>query len=53
MTNRIDQVTSESVRRVANRIFGPNAGRKASVVSMGHKDVDDWEAVFRKYGVGG
>jgi processing peptidase subunit alpha len=51
MTDRIDEVTPESVRRVANRIFGPESGRKPTVVNMGHEDVDDLESVFRKYGV--
>jgi processing peptidase subunit alpha len=53
MTDRIDEVTPESIRRVSNRIFGRNSGNKATIVAMGREDVDDWDAVLRKYGVGG
>jgi processing peptidase subunit alpha len=52
MTDRIDEVTPESVRRVATRIFGPASGRKATVVCMGSDDAGDWEGTLRKYGVG-
>jgi processing peptidase subunit alpha len=53
MTDRIDEVTPESLRRVAARVFGPKSGRKATVVSMGQDDVGDYQAVLRKYAVGG
>lgn len=52
MCNKIDEVTSESVRRVAQRVFGPEADRKATVVCMGRDDVGDYKAQLRKYGVG-
>lgn len=51
MTDRIDEVTPESVQRVAARIFGPESGHKATVVTMGREDVGDWQAVLQKYGV--
>ncbi|TFK56631.1 LuxS/MPP-like metallohydrolase [Heliocybe sulcata] len=53
MCDKIDEVTPESLRRVAARIFGPESGSKATVVCMGHEDVNDWHAVLKKYGVGG
>ena len=52
MCNKIDEVTPETVRRVAQRIFGPGTERKASVVVMGRDDVADYKATLRKYGVG-
>lgn len=51
MTDKIDEVTQESIQRVATRIFGPNSGHKATVVSMGREDVGDWQGVLQKYGV--
>jgi processing peptidase subunit alpha len=53
MMEKIDEVNTESVRRVATRIFGPQSGRQATVVTMGREDVPDWPAVFHKYGVAG
>ncbi|KDQ63251.1 hypothetical protein JAAARDRAFT_147360 [Jaapia argillacea MUCL 33604] len=53
MCDKIDEVTAESVRRVAMRIFGPESGNKATVVCMGHEDVGDYAVTLRKYGVGG
>ncbi|EGN93095.1 hypothetical protein SERLA73DRAFT_189917 [Serpula lacrymans var. lacrymans S7.3] len=53
MTAAIDQVTPESVRRVANRLFGPESANKASIVTMGRGDIGDWKSVLRKYGVAG
>lgn len=52
MCDKIDEVTPESLRRVAARVFGPDSGNKATVVCMGHEDVSDWRSVLRKYGVG-
>ncbi|KAI0695619.1 Metalloenzyme, LuxS/M16 peptidase-like protein [Cytidiella melzeri] len=52
MCNKIDEVTSESVRRVAQNVFGPRTERKATVVCMGRDDVGDYTATLRKYGVG-
>lgn len=53
MVEKIDQVTPEAVQRVANRIFGPESGRKhrVMVVTMGHKDVGNWQGLLGKYGV--
>jgi mitochondrial-processing peptidase subunit alpha len=53
MVERIDEVTPETVRKVANRIFGPESGHKATVVCMGKEDVGDWPAVLKKYGIAG
>jgi len=53
MADRIDEVTPESLRQVAERVFGPKSGRKATVVCMARDDVGDWQTVLRKYGVGG
>jgi processing peptidase subunit alpha len=51
MTDKIDEVSPESVLRVAKRIFGPDSGNKATVVTMGRDDIGDWQAVLQKYGV--
>ncbi|KAH7886066.1 Metalloenzyme, LuxS/M16 peptidase-like protein [Phlebopus sp. FC_14] len=53
MTAAIDKVTPETVRRVATRIFGPQSGSKATIVTMGRSEVGDWQATLRKYGVAG
>lgn len=53
MTAAIDKVTPECVRRVANRLFGPASGNKATILTMGRGDVGDWKATLRKYGVAG
>ena len=53
MCDRIDEVTPDSLRRVANRVFGPDSGNKATVVVMGQEDVGDYRGVLRKYGVAG
>ncbi|KAL0951606.1 hypothetical protein HGRIS_008286 [Hohenbuehelia grisea] len=52
MTDKIDKVTPEDLRRVATRIFGPQSGNKPTVVCMGHEETGDWESTFRKYSVG-
>jgi len=52
MTHKIDQITPESVLRVAKRIFGSESGNKATVVTMGRDDIGDWRGVLQKYGVG-
>ncbi|KAI0348272.1 hypothetical protein BDW22DRAFT_1350450 [Trametopsis cervina] len=52
MCDKIDEVTSESVRRVAQRVFGPGTERKATIVCMGRDDVGDYKGTLRKYGVG-
>jgi len=53
MCERIDEVTTDSLREVATKVFGPSVTKQATVVCMGHDDVGDWKAVLRKYGVGG
>ncbi|KAI6153866.1 Metalloenzyme, LuxS/M16 peptidase-like protein [Pisolithus tinctorius] len=53
MTAAIDKVTPETIRRVATRLFGPQSGNKASIVTMGRGDLGDWQATLRKYGVAG
>jgi processing peptidase subunit alpha len=53
MTDAIDKVTPEAVRRVANRLFGATSGRQATVVCMGHQDLPDYKPTLRKYGVAG
>jgi processing peptidase subunit alpha len=53
MTTKIDNVSPESVNRVARRLFGLDSGRKATIVCMGREDVGNWQAVLRKYGLAG
>ncbi|KAF9245836.1 Metalloenzyme, LuxS/M16 peptidase-like protein [Melanogaster broomeanus] len=53
MTAAIDKVTPETVKRVATRLFGPQSGNKATIVSMGRGELGDWQATLRKYGVAG
>ncbi|KAG6910491.1 hypothetical protein DXG01_009910 [Tephrocybe rancida] len=53
MTDKIDLVKPEDIRRVAARIFGPQSGNKPTVVCMGHDETGDWEDVFEKYSVAG
>ncbi|KIJ66235.1 hypothetical protein HYDPIDRAFT_86328 [Hydnomerulius pinastri MD-312] len=53
MTAAIDKVDAESIKRVATRIFGPQSGNKATIVTMGRGEVGDWKAILRKYGVAG
>ncbi|TFY81488.1 hypothetical protein EWM64_g2523 [Hericium alpestre] len=52
MCDKIDEVTPESIQRVANRIFGRQSGNKPTVVTMGHEDVGDWKSTMKKYDVG-
>jgi processing peptidase subunit alpha len=51
MCDRIDEVDTDAIRRVATRLFGPNSGNKPSIVAMGQEDVGDYKAVLRKYAV--
>ena len=51
MTDKIDQVTPDDVRRVAARVFGPDSGSKPTIVCMGYEDVRDWGEAFSKYGL--
>ena len=52
MTDKIDAVTTESLQRVALRVFGPQSGGKPTVLAMGRHDLGDWQVQFRKYEVG-
>jgi len=51
MTEKIDEVDSNTIRRVAARVFGPDSGSKPTVVCMGHEDTGAYSEVFRKYGL--
>jgi processing peptidase subunit alpha len=51
MTDKINQVTPDDIKRVAARVFGPDSGNKPTVVCMGHEDVRNWGEVFSKYGL--
>ena len=53
MCEKIDEVTADSLRDVAMKVFGPQIAKQATVVCMGHEDVGDWKPVLRKYGIGG
>jgi len=53
MTRKIDEVGPADVRRVAVRLFGPDSGSRPTVVCLGHEDVGDWSADFKKYGLAG
>jgi processing peptidase subunit alpha len=53
MTDKIDELKAEDIRRVATRVFGPQSGSKATVVCMGPEDAGAWEDVFSKYSVAG
>jgi len=53
MCKKIDEVSIDSLREVAEKVFGSGINKRATVVCMGHDDVGDWKAVLRKYGVGG
>ena len=53
MCAKIDEVTTDSLREVATKVFGPNITKQATVACMGHDDVSDWKAILRRYGVGG
>ncbi|KAI0059445.1 mitochondrial processing peptidase [Artomyces pyxidatus] len=52
MSEKIDQVTPESLQRVALRIFGPQSDSKPTIVTMGREDIGNWESTFKKYDVG-
>lgn len=51
MIEKIDLLTSRDIRRVAMRIFGPQSGRKPTLVCMGHEDTGAWDDIFVKYSV--
>ena len=53
MCDKIDEVDQATIRRVAQRVFGPELRSRATVVVNGREDVGDWAAQLRKYGVGG
>jgi len=52
MCRKIEAITPADLMRVANRVFGPHAEGKPSLLVMGREDVPDWKAVMRQYGVG-
>ncbi|KAH9486284.1 Mitochondrial-processing peptidase subunit alpha [Psilocybe cubensis] len=50
MTEQISKVTQNDIKRVANRIFGPDSGSKPTVVCMGHEDLGSaWRKDFATY----
>lgn len=51
MTEKIENVTAQDVRRVAASIFNPQSGSKPTVVVMGHEDVGTYKETFSKYGL--
>jgi len=52
MNDKIEKVTPSDVRRVAERIFGPNSGSKPTIVCMGHEGVgSEARKEFEKYGL--
>ncbi|KAF8910111.1 mitochondrial processing peptidase [Gymnopilus junonius] len=51
MTEKINEVTQEDIKRVAARLFGPGSGNKPTVVVMGHEDVGSYNEEFTKYGL--
>jgi len=53
MCDRIDELTSEDILRVARSTFAQEKAKQATVVVMGREDVGDWRGVLRKYGIGG
>jgi len=53
MTDKIDELNTDDIRRVAARVFGPQSGSKATVICMGHEDTGAWEEVFSKYSIAG
>lgn len=53
MTDKIDELKADDIRRVAARVFGPQSGAKATVVCMGHEDTGAWEETFTKYSIAG
>ncbi|KAJ6469652.1 mitochondrial processing peptidase [Mycena vitilis] len=53
MTAKIDLLKPADIRRVSERVFGPELGGKATVVCMGHEDTGSWKETFEKYSVAG
>jgi processing peptidase subunit alpha len=49
MTEKIDRVTIQDIRRVAERLFSPGSGGKPTVVVMGHEDIGPYKKVFSDY----
>jgi len=52
MCEKIASVRPEDMRRVAARVFGIGMEGVPTILVMGKKDVRDWQAVFKKYGLG-
>lgn len=53
MCDRIDEVDSAAIRRVAQRFFGPESGRNPTVLVMAPENLslEDCSAQLKKYGV--
>ena len=53
MCDRIDEVDASTIRRVANRFFGPQSGNKPTILVMAPEELpeSDCAATLRKYGV--
>lgn len=53
MCDRIDEVDSAAIRRVAHRFFGPESQKKPTVVVMAPEDItaDECASTLKKYGV--
>lgn len=51
MTEKIEKVTAQDIRRVAARLFSPESVNKPTLVAMGHEDVGSYKEVFSKYGL--
>jgi processing peptidase subunit alpha len=51
MTEKIENVTAQDIRRVAAKLFSPESGSKPTVVVMGHEDVGTHQNVFSDYGL--
>lgn len=53
MCDRIDEVDTATIHRVAHRFFGPDSGKKPTVIVMAPEDVSssDCSATLQKYGV--
>ncbi|KAG8954311.1 Mitochondrial-processing peptidase subunit alpha [Tulasnella sp. 419] len=53
MSEKISKVTNDDLRRIGKRVFGEGMHERGpTILVMGKKDIGDWQAVFRKYGLG-
>jgi processing peptidase subunit alpha len=51
VTEKIEGVTAQDIRRVAAKLFSPESGSKPTVVVMGHEDLGTYKEVFSEYGL--